>query len=392
MKKPARLFILAAVLLACGLTGAWTGIRAPQPASSAVPVFLEKFFHKKAAAPPPQTFYAIHDDASFAANTHVVHLRPYSSPPLEFDISLPRNWELTDLTKNQTLPADQSIITNVATMRSEMIGVDHIETTVALATLKHEISARNWLRSYIFSNGYAMQGEVIEEGPRKASAYCSSIADQANIYSYISVQISGDMIFVSRTDLPLNLKDYAGYVQKKLVDSVQVSYLKQDGVESQKIYTLVDAMKFSYPLSWDIEDPDFKDISRLSVRLRTRNMLGATDGFIGFLAVRRASDTSLIKEARLMKKYFSDFLGINITSLVSSGKADTDSRFLFSRYETYAASYKKEGRTDPEVRLVVLGDKTWYIFIYLISPREQDDLNLWGRNTRTLDLIVKSIR
>jgi hypothetical protein len=134
-------------------------------------------------------------------------------------------------------------------------------------------------------------------------------------------------------------------------------------------------------------------MSRLSVLLETKNAADAVEGFIRILAVRRSPDTNLAAEIEEQKKHFSDFMGINIKSMTSSVKPNLSTdRFIFSRYETYAASYAKEGSLDPEIHFVVLGSKDWYIFIYLITPREQENLNAWGRNVRTLELLLESIR
>jgi hypothetical protein len=134
-------------------------------------------------------------------------------------------------------------------------------------------------------------------------------------------------------------------------------------------------------------------MGRLSVQLQTKNSMLGIDGFIRFFAIRRGANTNFAREAEEMKKHFADFLGINVTGLISSNKIpDVHKRFVFSRLEIYKASYKKEGHNDPEVQLAVLGDKDWYVFIYMITPREQDNLFTWGRNVRTLELILQSIR
>jgi hypothetical protein len=386
MKPRKTRSILAALALACAVFAA-------APPAFAQKAFLEKILGDKTAEEKKKNEYLIHDDASFAENTHSLHMRPYNNAALEFDMRLPKNWTSEDMTQNQTLNTDKTIIGDITRMESEMIGVQRVNLTISLQTVNRDISAKNWLKNYILTNGYALQEEVREESPRAAKAYYTSISNQSDLFTYIAVRITGNIVFISRFEAPLGLRDYIGFLQKKMIDTLQLTYPREDSVELQKTFTLVDAFKFNYPVSWQPVDPDFKDMSRLSVQLQIKNPSGVLDGFIHLFAVRRTGNRSLTKEVEALKKHFSDYMGINVTSLAYSSKPEqVHSRFLFSRYEVYKASYKKEGHVDPEVRLLTLGDKDWYIFIYLISPREQENLPNWAHNVRTLEMIMSSIR
>lgn len=361
-------------------------------------VFLDGLFGRKTA--PKQAMpdaYYINDDKTFDENTSVTHMRPYNNPILEFDVRLPNHWTAEDLTKNQmTAPGqdvDQRLVGNVVKISSEMIGVNRVTVSVLTQTVKQDISAQNWLKNYIFTNGYALQGEVEGKGPRQAAAYFNSTVDQLNYYSYMTVYVTGNMVFICRADVPLQLKTYTAYIQKKVLDTLQLSYPKDVDIESAKKFTLVDAISFSYPVSWQPTNPDFKDMTHLSVQLQSKDIDGSINGFIRVLAVRRMANTSLLNEVDLLKKHFADYLKIDVNSLASTAKLEkVPARFIFSRYEVYKAAYKKEGVADPEVRLIALGDKDWYVFVYLITPREQDNLVTWGHNLRTMDIILASMR
>ena len=116
------------------------------------------------------------------------------------------------------------------------------------------------------------------------------------------------------------------------------------------------------------------------------------DGLIRFLVIRRTADTNLKKEAEDLKKYFDTFLKIDFKKLVSSNKAPVSDRFLFSRYEVYQVASKKENTADQELRLIVLGDKDWYVFAFLLTPSDVDNFYTWACNTRAFDMIVKKLR
>jgi len=44
------------------------------------------------------------------------------------------------------------------------------------------------------------------------------------------------------------------------------------------------------------------------------------------------------------------------------------------------------------VHLVALGDKEWYILIFMVTMREEERLYAWARNIKTLEEIVRSIK
>lgn len=397
MKITTRSFFLiltTLLIISGGVNAAQRLSPPPAPAASLLkPVFFERFFGKKEPVQQAKkNLYVIHDDVTFKENTKLLHVRPYNNPVFEFDIHVPKNWETKDNTRNQSMKMDQSLMGDLFSLHSETISVYSINAVVSVQSLKYEVSAKNWLKDYILTSGYALEGDMIEQDPRRASAYYTSTNDKWPMTTYISAQISGNIVFLTRADVPLAIKEYVGYVQKQLVDTMQVSYPKPESVEDQKPYTLFDSVRFHYPVSWTLEDPDFKDLARLSVGVRNKNSVGSTVGFIGVRAVKRNGSTDIMKEIADLKGYFSNSIGIDIGKFIAAEQHPVSKRFIFSRYEVYAATYKKEGFSDPEVHIAMLGDREWYIFVYLITSKEQDNLPTWGRNLRSLDLVLRSMQ
>ena len=364
--------------------------------------FLEKFFKKNAAPQKTEELkYVINDDASFDENKKTFHMRPYNNPALEFDISIPKTWTSQELTNKDTpIVKDTDLITDVAQFKSEMIGTSRVSVSVSFKTLDKEIYAKDWLKNYILTNGYALQDDVQEKGGKYAQAYYTSVTDFTNYYTMISAQINSNYIILCRFDLPLNMKDYLSFAQKKIVESLQITNTKTDFIEIQKGYTIVDALKFNYPITWQPDSPDFKNMSRLSIGFlnHTQKKVGfriidTTEGYMNFLTVRRSGDTNLKKELLNLKTHFSDMMGLDVTKLVLSQKPEIlSNRFIFARYEVYETEYKKGGPKSPEIRLVTLGDKDWYVFIYMVTPSAIDSFPTWAHNVKCFDIIIKSIR
>lgn len=370
-------------------------------APSETHAFLERFFGKKSAPQKvEEAKYLIHDETSFTENKKTLHFRPYNNPVLEFDISVPKNWAAEEITKSTSVIKDAELIEDVATFKSELIGTSKVSVTVSIKTLDSEIYAKDWLQNYILTNGYALQDKVQGRGGKYAEAYYTSVNDFTNYNTFISAQINSNYIILCRFDLPLSLKDYLSFVQKAVVQSLVMTNTRSDFIELQKSYTIVDAVKFNYPISWSPDTPDFKNMSRLSIGLQNKakkkvgsRTVETTEGYINFLTIRRSGNTSFKQELEEQKKYFSEVMGFDLPKMTLSQKPDISSdRFIFSRYEVYEAEYKKATQKNPELRFVALGDENWYIFIFMVSPASGDKFNTWAHNVRCFDIIIKSIK
>lgn len=359
------------------------------------PTILHDIFGKPQAQQQEKEvkLYEIHDDATFAENTFAYNTVPMGDNDLAMSINVPKNWESDTTADSVTQTLDNKILHNITRFRSPMIGV--VRATLALQALKleHEITAKSWLKNYIITNGYAPQGDIVSEDRHTAAVYFVWTNDGTASYTYMRVRINAGKIIVSRFDAPIHLKEFLSYLQKKAPDSMTVTYPKETPVETQKAFALVDSIKFSYPISWQILSSDFRDMNRLNVQLQNVGIRNKIDGYISFVGIRRTRSASLRAEIDNMRTYFNEAFKLDIVDLVSSETADvTTERFIFKRHEIYNVQNQDTKRLPQELHFVVLGDKDWYIFGFLITPQEKDNLYTWARNTETLNVILRSIR
>jgi hypothetical protein len=329
-------------------------------------------------------------------------MMPYNKADLEFEMYLPSDWTPEDVVAavggNDAQGVNAKITGPVAQFRSPMIGTQWATATVEVLKMDYEMSARNWLKNYLLSSGTLPQGDVTEINNRSATGAYITSSEGSSKFCYIAARISGSFAVTARMEVPLNLKSYLGYLQKKSVDSFRLLYPKDDPVEEQKTYTLVDAIKFNYPASWTVSNPDFRDMNRLVLELRnikpgTEGKYAITQGYIRLLAVRRQRGTDLQQEIDTIRKYFTDTMSIEFKKMLSTGKSDAYARFLFNRYEVYdVISKAAKIPTTQEIHLVVLGDKEWYIFAFLFTPKENMELATWARNVQSFQEVVKSFK
>jgi hypothetical protein len=353
-------------------------------------------FKPKAAAPTQAAapkVHPIHDDAGFTKETKAYGMMPYAKAELEYEIMIPKDW--TEIEAYDTLQENQdAILSRIAYYKSPMVGTLQMELEINALKLKHEISAKNWLRDYILTQGYSPEGNVNEVSGKSANAYyvvAGSPAAPSNL-EYVAARISGGWVLLATYRVPLPLRNYVKYLQKKTVDSFKILYPKDEPVEDQKVFTLVDSIKFNYPVSWEVLSTDFRDMNRLSVHLQNKGKAKNIEGYIRFLAVRRSRSTDFQTELDDQRKYFDNVMNLKITKLISNEKSPAYNRFLFNRVEVYDVEPKKGKASPQEIHFLALGDKEWYIFATLFTPKETTHLYNWARNTQSFKEIVKSIK
>lgn len=339
-----------------------------------------------------QQVYPIHDDATFAEGSKTFSIMPFSKTELDFSIMIPNDWSEEVIVDKKATEMTPKIVNDIVSFESPMIGTSRAKVMIQVLKLEHEISARNWLRNYILASGYAPDGEAIENSPANAAGSFVSTQDGHSTYTRLGVIINAGTAIIVRFDVPLHLKDYTAYIRDKVVSTLKVTYPKEDPVETQKPFSLVDSIKFYYPISWISVAPDFRDMNRLSLQLHNKGTTGLVEGYIRFTAVRRTRSSVLLTEAESIRKYLQEVLNMEILGLVSSDVSNAYGRFTFNRHETYDIQRTDKGQNPQELHLVALGDKEWYIFVFLITPKEQENLYTWGRNLRTFDTIIRSIK
>jgi len=373
MTRNRILLAVVAVLCLVALGSFFFTGRAPQAVPQAAPVFII-------------------DDAGFAASTKRYHAIPLNDPKLEFDISLPTDWTVERVAKSPTATANERIPEDVARFKSPMMGTQQASVTVQYLRLERGMTAENWLKEHAALNGYALEGPVSAKNETGAEISFLSVADGKTFHTRMAVRLNSNAVMLARFDMPAALKESLSFLQKKSIDSFRLTVPSDDPAEPQKSFTLADALKFYHPQSWTVNYPDLRTTDSMSVQLHNEDAAKKLNGLIRFAAVRRHRETSLSKEIERMKKYFDEDLGIVFKKMSSFGDAPNTGRFAFARQEIYRVSSKKQALSDQELRIVILGDEKWYVFVFLLTPSERESLPLWAVNTFAFDNILKSIR
>jgi hypothetical protein len=395
MKRSIFLYGFLAVFCAgsAGIAAAASMGAFQKPVTQAIPVILDGLFGKKEQEQQQQVWqHAINNDETFDAVKKTHEILPFERVELSVAFDLPNDWQGEVFAEGKNYELSQKILGDIAIFKSPLIGTARGVVTIHALTLEHEISAGHWLKNYILANGFSPDGELVEKSNTSASAYYINIEKGISMHTYIGAHISGNTMVLVRFVIPLDLKDYVTYLQKRIIDSFHLTYPKDSPIEQQKVFTMVDSIKFNYPESWLVVSPDFRDMNKLTVQLHNKDSAGVAQGFIRIVAVRRNRSTDLDKEIQSLREYFKDTMKLQFQKMEFSGKSQAYDRFVFNRAEKYLVNNPEKPDFVQRVNLVVLGDKEWYVLMFLLSPREEEDLYNSARNEQSFDVLVKSIK
>ena len=312
---------------------------------------------------------------------------------LEFNIFLPKDWVIKKLSWERNMTnLNRRFLGDIVLAESPILNAAKAIFSVQFISLDREISAQNWLKNYAHASNYYIEGEVESFGNKQANAYLVYMLNGQTVHSYATLHINRNVAVMVQIKLPESLRESMNFLQKEIINSFRLVMPTDDSVEKQEFFSFNDAMRFGYPESWKIYYPNLKDANNMSAQIHNMTKAGKIEGLIRFIVVRRVSDTDLKTEVEKLKKYFDEFFQLDIKELRLSKTAPVYDRFIFSRYEVYRVLPRKKMNRVKELRFVILGDKEWYILMFLLAPSEEDDLSSWSRDIQTFDLILKSIR
>ena len=335
--------------------------------------------------------YFIHDEASFLAAAKPYNVEPTQSPELAFEIQLPPEWTVETAAPTET-DFGKRIISEIARLTGPYVSIYRPQVIVQTIALKHDIAAESWLRHHILSNSFILQGYITAISKRRASAAFTYIDGNDVILVQSVVQFSGANAVLARYEIPLAFKDALGFVQRRAIESFKLITLVDTPVEEQKPFTLADMVKFSYPQSWTASSPDLRDMNRINIQLYHQSSARVYQGYLHVFVVKRRPETDLHQEFQRLRDFVTDHMKLDVVSLHKSDKAPANPRFNLSRLESYAVkSQANPNAAQQEITLAALGNSNIYVFALMLSPDPARDLYSWGRNQRTLELIVQSI-
>lgn len=363
-------------------------------------VFLDDLFaadqdEKRRRAEQQANDTGITTEDEFNEQTKVFHEIPFNDTNLEFEIRLPRTWRQIDLGMDESSQATiQKLVGDIARFIGPIINNVRPKVTLQAIKMQFDVLPEYWLMNYVLQNGYTKQGDILVEDDKNAMVYYIHVEDDGlAYYTYMRLKIHGNLATLVRFTVPLQAKKKFAFVQKAVVDSFRFLADYDEEIEDIRSFSMMDSLKFEYPESWGLNNPDFKDPDKLSLELHNRDAANNLLGLIRLSAVRKDETNTLRGEINKLITMLRDYHKLEVHKLQWSQPASVYARFDFARMEAYTVLFKKDKRSsEQELWFVALGDKDWYIFMYMLTPKKDENLINWAQNTRTFDNMIDTLK
>jgi hypothetical protein len=360
---------------------------------------------------------------------------PFGDKYLAYKLRLPKDWykskdpfntakeEELKKKKEEGLPISRRLLGEVARYygTADMRTPPRLE--ILALELEHEITAKNWFLNHVFTNGYALQG-LKEVSDRRIDGLYVMIDRQNVSYKVrMAAEINGPRMVLIKHFLPernlnseLNLI-LSGEREKpsqqrinEVATELQNSYFKELAqqeyiiesfkflnpekarVELTRTYSFLDLLRFDYPSSWRLVNPEIVDIQEMSAQIMNTKDEETLSGEISINILSTELDTDISNEMNFIKEDLAD-RGLELKSLIESpDDFNFHSHVFFDVVEVYEVTSNKTKIFEHEFWVAILLEDRYYYIVTMITPGRGIDFYNWARNTEAFEKVIETMR
>ena len=318
---------------------------------------------------------------------------------LHFSIYLPPDWKRSDGVGFSADFMNQGVFSDLAQFfgPAKIVG-DRKRLTVWSQTLPYQMSARFWLIKYILSKNYTLQG-VKSYGDRKVEAVYAAL-ENGSSYAVRSVAyINSKNVIFAEYFLPLDEWDAGHIEQAQVMQSFTMNKRFDDYAEVMVEQPFLDVALIRHPESWDFEQKRIRSADRIQASLYNHRKSEQRDGTIkkhleGEIDIEFVSKYAvgdLESEIDRFNVALND-RGLMISDFIEEREDYIFDPFIeFGETKVYQATDREKDLIDYEFWISTLGTDDYYIFVTLLTPARDHNLDIWHRNSETYKLIATHI-
>lgn len=330
---------------------------------------------------------------------------PFNDPYSSYILFVPKTFISTPDESQKNVHRDGKLIGDIAQFHSQVISGAGSVIKVEAHDLKFNITAKNWLISYLLDFGYSIEG-VKEHSEQKAEAIATLFNPKEDDFrDRIVIFKNGSRILMVKYSVPLaNWQN-----EKKLQAAVTKTFkpLKEDKstVISLYDYDFMGFVNFQYPETWTLTPGKANDYDRPTLKLMNTRFVPPSDndfsgkpkntyvGLIGFnMALYQNINTDLIAETERAKSEIAG-MGFEIgDKLEVTYPLRFPKKASIKALEVYNLKNIKDNNTDFELWLITIKTEEYIFVIYMISPTKSRDFKAWIENKSTMEQLISSIK
>lgn len=316
--------------------------------------------------------------------------KPFNDPTLEFKIRLPAAWEKLEVLNQGNSTLTRKILGIISHFSGPAIGDIRPQLIVEALELEHEITAENWARNFALTNGYTLK-ELVAKSEYDAYGAYITIENGVSVYTRFTAKIIGNIMVLARFNVPNFAAEKLDAYMKLSIESLAMAKAPGGAIENFKPFSMRDVMVFRFPLSWDLRPPRYDENERTIIELENRRKDGdKLNGLITVVSVRKDEDVAIESEVARIREDMMKTNSVTFEDMLFSRIPPSYLRFSYALQEAYKIPATKE-HIAQEIWFTVYEDENWYVFIYLLTPSQEESFSDWARNTRALEMILRSI-
>lgn len=342
----------------------------------------------------------------FVKGTDVVDKDFEKERYLSLSFQIDKTWKETEFSTLRNTESFGRLAGTLVHYRGELIGDVHPYFQVIAEEIPREISAKNWLVTYVLDQGYTLRSlkEISED--KFEAMYVVTQGRDAFVVRSIGKKFGPRMIF-AEYGVPTRAWERFMDYQTLTIKSFEVKGRDKAPIEKRSYYNYLQAIEFSYPKSWRIEKETSKEGNKLSVELISAREKQAVEGIISvdvfstrsvkdldditifsfdpleeIKKVRARFDTSFKIEELLEKKTYAlpEKVSYQVTDVYAVES-------IKNKYDTF-----EDGEDTHELWFSVFAYNNKYYVLTLVTPARTQNLYQWAVNSETFKELIESIQ
>lgn len=341
---------------------------------------------------PPLADLKLLPQEEFESQTRLIDEVPFEDNFLSYQVRLPKDWSVN------TEPPKKQVGNGLS---RRVLGVvahylspprNHLRSFFTLEALEldYEIGARNWFIHYVLTNGLSLE-QIGEEAQKQIEAIYIEVQGDITYVVRIRAIINGPRMVIARYYVPQELYKEEHIRQAQVLKSFELTNREEVGIEKLEIYGFLDQSYFDYPVSWTMDAPLVRSITRMRAMLYHNTLVDKLDGQINIYLTNKMTNTSRAEELSFYREKF-QIKDYELGKYLESPKLAYHEDMNFGVTEAYEMNSQVSSMIDYEFWVSVMeGDEYIYI-ISLLTPARDEEFYTWARNVEAYRLVVRGIR
>lgn len=325
----------------------------------------------------------------FVGRVKRIEQKPMGREDLAFDMFIPNDWNESPIFSDEGLSElNPHFLSDLGRYYSPAFGDVRAFVSVQAMALQYDLFAEDWFRNQALINTFNVKATQ-SYSPEQFEALYTALEGDTAFAIRARVIISGGNLFFVRFAVPVGLFNKIADYQALSLRTFQLINPQQGLVEKERRFAVLDAVSLYYPNSWEIKNPNFKDMDYLSVDLLRTGRDSLIYGEIKITAIAKKQNVDVGAEiqkflGRLKKR------DIHIEKLIERKEVALPSIFSGQVMEVYDTKVPFE-MLEQELWFSYFESDTHYYFFALLTPSRDVAYEEWARNRAVFYMILRRL-